>query len=261
MEGNPGPTIFDIIDPTTTVSADSSQGNEALFGVNAGKQCVAMSLTAILCRQIQDISLWTNSTLNNILVIGNNLYSSTRCSVRINDYLLLTDVPDMVSIFDKVYSIQYSDSFTGSLLMSSNSGPYMSIRNSLLEVFSNSRRNHTCYLLTVGINTVAVFKNSEQSFKIFDSHSRDLYGMPDSFERCTLVSIVGPENVASYLQMSCPQTGTVPFKMKGVHILMSGSETDMQHVQQDPNSDHISSGNENNAKKALITRNESVQVK
>ena len=41
------PTIFDIIDPTTTVSADSSQGNEALFGVNAGKQCVAMSLTAI----------------------------------------------------------------------------------------------------------------------------------------------------------------------------------------------------------------------
>ena len=52
--------------------------------------------------QIQDISLWTNSTLNNILVTGNNLYSST------NDYLLSTDVPDMVSIFDKVYSLQYS---------------------------------------------------------------------------------------------------------------------------------------------------------
>ena len=47
VDENPGPTIFDIIDPTTTVSADSSQGNEAIFGVNAGKQCVAMSLTAI----------------------------------------------------------------------------------------------------------------------------------------------------------------------------------------------------------------------
>ena len=45
---NPGPTIFDIIDPATTVSAGSSQGNEAIFGVNAGKQCVAMSLTAII---------------------------------------------------------------------------------------------------------------------------------------------------------------------------------------------------------------------
>jgi len=108
VEENPCPTIFDIIDPTTTVSADSSQGNEALFGVNAGKQCVAMLLTAIRYRQIQDISLWTNSTLNNILVIGNNLYSIIRCSVQTNDSLLLTDVPDMVSIFDKVYSIQYT---------------------------------------------------------------------------------------------------------------------------------------------------------
>ena len=44
VEENPGSTIFDIIDPTTFVSADSSQGNEAIFGVNAGKQCVAMSL-------------------------------------------------------------------------------------------------------------------------------------------------------------------------------------------------------------------------
>ena len=32
---NPGPTIFDIIDPATTVSAASSQGNETIFGVNA----------------------------------------------------------------------------------------------------------------------------------------------------------------------------------------------------------------------------------
>ena len=102
VEENPGPKIFDIIDPTTTVSADSRLGNEVLFGVNAGKQCVAMSVTAIIYHQIQEISMWTNLTLNNILVVGNNLYSSIRCSVRTNDYLLLTDVPDMVSIFDKV---------------------------------------------------------------------------------------------------------------------------------------------------------------
>ena len=44
LEKNPGPTIFDVIDPTRTICADYSQGNEALFGENAGKQCVAMSL-------------------------------------------------------------------------------------------------------------------------------------------------------------------------------------------------------------------------
>ena len=67
-----------------------------------------MSHTAMIYHQIQDISLWANSTLNNILVIGNNLYSSIICSVQTNDYLLITDVPDMVSIFDKVYSLQYT---------------------------------------------------------------------------------------------------------------------------------------------------------
>ena len=62
--------------------------------------------------------------------------------------------------------------------------------------------------------------------------------MPDLFGRCTLVCVEGLENVASYLQISCPQTGTVPFEMKGVHILISGSKTDMQHIQQDQKSDH-----------------------
>ena len=44
MEESSGPTIFNIIDPMRTVSADYSQGNEALFGEHVGKQCVAMSL-------------------------------------------------------------------------------------------------------------------------------------------------------------------------------------------------------------------------
>ena len=68
VEENPGPTIFDIIDPMRTVSAAYSQGNEALFGENAGKQCVAMSLTAIIYHQIEHISNWTSSTLNNIFL-------------------------------------------------------------------------------------------------------------------------------------------------------------------------------------------------
>ena len=35
VKENPGPTIFDVIDPTRTICADYSQGNEALFCENA----------------------------------------------------------------------------------------------------------------------------------------------------------------------------------------------------------------------------------
>ena len=102
------------------------------------KKCVAMSLTAIIYNHIEDINLSTSSTLNNILTIGNYFYTSIRCSVQTNDYLLLTDVPCMVSIYNKVYTLEYSESLTGSLFKASNNGPYMSLQNSLTSVFKLS---------------------------------------------------------------------------------------------------------------------------
>jgi hypothetical protein len=48
VEENPGPTIYDVVDPTKTICADFSQGNTKKFRQNAGKQCLAMSLTAII---------------------------------------------------------------------------------------------------------------------------------------------------------------------------------------------------------------------
>ena len=96
----------------------------------------------------------------------------------------------------------------------------MTLQNSLIQVhvFSSSRLNYNCCLLTAGINAVAVFKHSEQSFKIFDSHAKDFYGMPHSFGKCTLLGIEGLENLVSYLQMSRLETGVVPFEMKGVFV-------------------------------------------
>ena len=80
----------------------------------------------------------------------------------------------------------------------------------------------------IGINTVAVIKNSEQSFKIFDAHSRDLHGMPHSLKECTLLTIEGIENLVSYLNISCLQIGFVPFEIKGVFV--RDNELDLQDV-------------------------------
>ena len=158
-----------------------------------------------------------------ILSFGNNLYISIRCSVQTNDYLLLRDVPihyfiSLFSIYNKVYTLEYSESLTGSLFLMSNNGPYMSLRHFLTEVFSNCQLNYNCCLLTIGINTVALIKDSRQSFKIFDAHSRDLHGMPHSFGKDTLLTIEGVENLVSYLQTSCLQVGVVPFEIKGVFV-------------------------------------------
>ena len=48
IETNPGPFV---VDPSKTIHAPYSQGNSFIFSSNTGKQCVAMSLIAILMQQ------------------------------------------------------------------------------------------------------------------------------------------------------------------------------------------------------------------
>ena len=72
MEENPGPTINDIVDCSYTIHASFNQGNN-LFGSNAGKQCVAMSLSAIVYKEIKSVNIWNQTTLNTIMVCGDNL--------------------------------------------------------------------------------------------------------------------------------------------------------------------------------------------
>ena len=64
VKENPGPTIYDAVDPSKTICADFIQGNTKKFRQNAGKQCVAMSLTAIIYNEITNINAWDSSFLN-----------------------------------------------------------------------------------------------------------------------------------------------------------------------------------------------------
>ena len=45
-----------------------------MFGMNAGKQCVAMSLYAIVYKEIKSVNIWGGLMLNSILICGNSLY-------------------------------------------------------------------------------------------------------------------------------------------------------------------------------------------
>ena len=52
---NPGPCAM-YVDPSKTIAEPYSQGNELVFGQNAGQQCVAMSLCSLIYNNKQGIS-------------------------------------------------------------------------------------------------------------------------------------------------------------------------------------------------------------
>ena len=60
---------------------------------------------------IDDVNLWTSSTLNDILVTENNLYSSLRYSVERNGYVLST-LPFIVSIYVQMWQSTYHYPFS-----------------------------------------------------------------------------------------------------------------------------------------------------
>ena len=133
VETNPGPTVYDIVDPTTTVCADFSQGDRR-FGFSPGKQCVAMSLTAIVYNQLQTVSTWNSTSLNTILTNGNSLYIYISNSIS-KDFLLLTEVPEMISLSNNIYTLQYSESYAGSVFMTVSNEPFFSLEDALKNIF------------------------------------------------------------------------------------------------------------------------------
>ena len=214
VEENPGPrTINDIVDPTYTVHADFNQGSELLFGMNAGKQCVAMSLYAIVYKEIKSVNIWGGLMLNSNLMCGNSLYGIISQSIN-KSYLLLTDVPEFVDIDNHAFNLQYSNSFSGALHISENSPPHVTLEHALNEVFVSMHYN-SC-LLTIGMNTVAILMPFPGVFKVFDSHSRDVFGRPSALGYCVLISIEGVENLGEYFRLTSRSNVVIPFELNGV---------------------------------------------
>ena len=85
-EKNPGPSVY--VDATKTINVPYCQGNVTVFGENAGQQCVAMSLCALLYSKITNITSVDDMT--QIMISGIQLYSSLSLLAR-QSILMLTE--------------------------------------------------------------------------------------------------------------------------------------------------------------------------
>ena len=87
--------------------------------------------------------------------------------------MLLTDGPELISVHNNVYYLQYSDSLAGDVFMITDNEPFYSLISAFNKIFSHAELDYQYCLLTIDCNTVAISMISEGKYKIFDSHSRD----------------------------------------------------------------------------------------
>ena len=91
------------------------------------------------------------------------------------------------------------------------------------EVFVSLHYN-SC-VLTIGINTVAIMMPFPGVFKMFDSHSRDVFGRPSALGYRVLISVEGIENLGEYFRLTSRSNVVMPFELKVVKCI---SNNDMQ---------------------------------
>ena len=219
IETNPGPFV---VDPSKTIHAPYSQGNSLVFGSNAGKQCVAMSLIAILFDFIYSIR--SSSDLGEIMNVGNELYTRLSQSAG-QDLLMLTELPEVLCLRDTMYGLKYSDSYFGNVHNFNDctiDGHCLPLKEAFELLL---RQNFKSVILTITICTVAIFVKSNSTFKVFDSHSRDSEGMSDPCGTCVLIEIASLDKLVEYFANLYVGNINALYELKGVQILTDISES------------------------------------
>ena len=147
---------------------------------------------------------------------GNELYTALSRLSR-QSYLLLTEVPEMITMFNSNYHLQYSPSYTGKICSCAmeDFDYCMPLENAIQALIGQS---YDSFLLTILSSTVALYCTADGKFKIFDSHARDSFGIPHPQGTCVLLEANTLNELINYFQMVY-QNPEVIFELKGVHII------------------------------------------
>jgi hypothetical protein len=212
IETNPGPAIFHI-NPSKTVSAPYNQGNQIIFGETAGQQCLAMCLCALIYNKRQEIS--SPQDLIQVMNIGNELYSKLSLLAR-QSFLMFSELPSYLTVFDTDYLLTYSESYSGTVVGDCSIEGYqycVPFHRAFELLFTEG---YTAFILTIDSNAVCVYSSFEGKFKIFDSHSRDKYGRSHPLGTCVLLEAETINNVIQNFQSLCSENSQ--FELKAVVI-------------------------------------------
>ena len=185
------------------------------FGENAGKQCVAMSLVALIYDKIKGIH--TCNGLVQMLEIGNQLYSTlSQCTGQV--YLMQTELPSMFVMSEKNYQLNYSESYTGNLHHSDSIIKGYQYSMSTDRAFESLlSQNYFSFILTIECICVSIYHTDNGSYKIFDSHARDEYGRSHPSCACVLLEVPSIQSLVQYFH-SIIHSLSDNYELRGVQI-------------------------------------------
>lgn len=191
---------------------------DPIFDGNAGKQC----LVSFIYTQIKKSSMWECFDIDNILQIGNDLYTILQGSTAISDnYLLVNELPVAVELFDTMFTLNIGESSSGIIGKTGDVFKASAFVMNLDNALWNTLIQFEACFVTFAASTFMMMK-SDGCYFVFDSHSRNVNGHFDSDGTSILLKF---RNLIDVYQHCCSLASSMdiqensPFEVTGINVV------------------------------------------
>ncbi|XP_078340715.1 uncharacterized protein LOC111117892 [Crassostrea virginica] len=217
-------TVHDIVSSSYGASTVSVQGSfhqaDAIFGENAGTQCVANSLTALAYQKVKISEEWETHDMNRILTTGDEMYTFIQCSSSMaNRYLLVTELPQLFECFERMFEFKSNEALPSLINLENVELNYADFNAyELLEALQLALDGTDGCFVCFGGNTFLVGKSCNTLFT-FDSHSRSREGFQSECGKSTRIlyeSVQDVYNHIMHLALSMGYSAAVECEITGV---------------------------------------------
>ncbi len=134
-----------------------------------------MSLSAIMRSQTKCLKYWQMNEMDNVLNTGNELYGSLhRSSTMSNEYLLVSELPTDLNVYESNFSMNYGEPVTGTFNENDPSLEEYDMISLRKAVEQTIQIYQACFICFHG-STFAVIAQ-DGIYYMFDSHSRNVHG-------------------------------------------------------------------------------------
>jgi hypothetical protein len=129
---------------------------------------------------------------------------------------LFTELPSQPTVFDTDYILEYSESYSGNVIGDCSIEGYQHCVPFHISFELLLAENYSAFILTIDSNAVCIFSTNDGKYKIFYSHSRDIYGRSHPQGTCVLLEAPNNNNVILYFQSLYSENSQ--FELRGINI-------------------------------------------
>ncbi|XP_016522473.1 uncharacterized protein LOC107834958 [Poecilia formosa] len=208
-----------------SVSGSFHQG-DARFRYR-GLQCAAISFVALTKHKLKSVCSWNGDILDNVVTVGDELYTSLHDNNIISsghELLSIPDLPKNIHVDGQHFGCFYGDYVSGDIDILQGQLIEEGVLTTLWDGLRKMCRQYeTCFLTLCGSTSALISHNGR--YALVDSHARNHEGMTDADGKSVVLHFNSLDHVFPYLTRFSGELNVYPrvFEISGVDIVQIDS--------------------------------------